>query len=55
MFGCLSFILARFTILFGYFRSKNLATLIVTGYMLLGTSQYDVIFTLASQRFGEGC
>jgi len=28
---------------------------IVTGYALFVTSQYDVIFTFASQRFGEVC
>jgi len=26
---------------------------IVTGYSMFVTSQYDVIFTLANQRFGE--
>jgi len=28
---------------------------IVTGYTLFVTSQYDVIFTFANQRFGEVC
>jgi len=28
---------------------------IVTGYTLFVTSQYDVIFTFANQRFGEIC
>jgi len=28
---------------------------IVTGYTLFVTSQYYVIFTFASQRFGEVC
>jgi len=28
---------------------------IITGYTLFVTSQYDVIFTFANQRFGEVC
>jgi len=28
-------------------------TVTVSGYTLFVTSQYDVIFTLANQRFGE--
>jgi len=28
---------------------------IVNGYTQFVTSQYDVIFTFAHQRFGEGC
>jgi len=28
---------------------------IVTGYSLFVTSEYDFIFTFANQRFGEGC
>jgi len=28
---------------------------IVTGYTLFVTSQYDIIFTFANQRLGEVC
>jgi len=28
---------------------------IVTGYKLLLTSQYDIIFTFTNQRFGDVC